>query len=44
MFVTFVPPNFFLFGQSFALVTGGGYQGIFGPLFQPQGLAANTPA
>jgi hypothetical protein len=41
MIPIFIPANFILFGQSFALTTGGAYQGIFGPLFQPQGLAAS---
>ena len=45
---TFVPPNYFLLnGQGYALVTGGGYQTIYGPLFilpgglVPQGVAKN---
>lgn len=45
MFVTFIPPNYILLGsQGYALVivsSGSGFQGMFGPLFQPQGLSAS---
>lgn len=43
-----IPPNYYLLaGQGYALVTGGSYQSIYGPLFVlpgglvPQGVAKN---
>lgn len=48
MIPLFVPPNYFLLnGFGYALVTGGNYQGMYGPLFilpggiVPQGIARN---